>query len=146
MSQDNKKEIHLQPDLPEQGIEFAHRRQVIRGWPVSGCVNPEQWCGCCKFQQPPDVPGSGRQGTTGLRHWHSAAVLAYGESGSPIPIQTGKSCGTYAQSNGGGAIQLPVTDIHTIIIPITLVRTGRQSSPVARRAMRLRRPVQPLLW
>lgn len=31
MSQDNKKEIHLQPDLPEQGVGFAHRRQVIRG-------------------------------------------------------------------------------------------------------------------
>lgn len=31
MSKDNKKEVNLQSDLPDQGIEFAHRRQIIRG-------------------------------------------------------------------------------------------------------------------
>jgi len=31
MSQDNKKEVHSEPEKPDQGVEFAHRRQVIRG-------------------------------------------------------------------------------------------------------------------
>ncbi len=31
MSQDNKKEVHPGPEKPDQGVEFAHRRQVIRG-------------------------------------------------------------------------------------------------------------------
>ena len=31
MSKDNKKEVHLQSDLPDTGEAFAHRRKVIRG-------------------------------------------------------------------------------------------------------------------
>ena len=103
MSQDNKKEIHLQPDMPEQGIEFAHRRQVIRGLaslPValtlsSGAAvassSNHQMCLTLEDREPPDCDTG-----TLLQYWHTERV------DHPSQFMPEKSCGTYAQSNGGG--------------------------------------------